>query len=219
MRNPANSLACISCGKKFYGKSPNQKYCSKSCYHRSTKICKEIECVSCGKKIEKGKQNKKYCSRQCYFDSRFGKELSDGKIKSRNLLCLKAVKLCQSGLSQKEACERVGIEIYILRNYFTKLGAKKTAELFKGRTCQYCQKSLDGMVFLSSRKYCSLECNRKALYEQKYPNRTHKTYEMEIRTQALGMYFMGLSQKEISEKLGIPEGTIACWVLRYNKRN
>jgi transposase len=175
--------------------------------------------VSCGKKFKGSNSNQKYCSRQCYFDSRFGKEFSDGVIKSRNLLCLEAVKLCQSGLTQKEACKRVGIKKHILNNYFTKLGAKKTAELFKGRTCQYCKKSLDGMVFRSGRKYCSSECNNKAFYEQKYPNRTRKTYETTTRTQALGMYYMGLSLKEISEKLGISEGTIACWTLRNNKRS
>ena len=159
---------CQHCGTSLAGMPgiSNRKYCSKYCCDKAQSAKKrkpssvrpsreltKITCMHCGKTVEKTNNGNayKYCSCNCYNES-----------KRQYHKYFEAVELCRSGLNKEEAAKKVGVKPHTFRSWLRKRGDEANSKIFEDRKCQHCGKSLAGMLYSSSRKYCSHDCFIKA---------------------------------------------------------
>ncbi len=179
----------------------------------------EFRCEYCGNEVQKRRNDHqyKYCSRDCYYNARYGKIISDEMPAMRNPLCLEALELCRLGLNKSEAARRTGINIGVLNDWLRKYGSENAAEIFSGRVCCYCGKSLEGMPYLSKRKYCSKKCESKTTYLKKYPTPKLMKFDPELRAKALELYWGGVEGTFVARHLNVAEGTVHSWIHDFGR--
>lgn len=80
---PNIETTCAFCGKKINTKSPEKKYCSKSCqlkaFRKKNKTLIEKICPVCGKKFIATRNDKIYCSKKCCCKINFKKRQAKRK--------------------------------------------------------------------------------------------------------------------------------------------
>ena len=167
------------------------------------------ECMNCGKELTNRRRGGKYCSRTCYADGRWGKPIQYGKILTRSKAFIETARLCQRGLSQAEAAKLLGLCPHLVSDWFVQHGTDK---ILPDRVCAHCGKSLNGMKYTSSRKYCDSNCASKAKYAKNHPDRRRMRFNAEYRTRALELYWGGLEGTLIAQHLGVADGTMHSWI-------
>jgi transposase-like protein len=179
----------------------------------------EFICEYCGNEVQKRRNDHqyKYCSRDCYYNARYGEIISGEMPAMRNPLCLEAFELCRLGLNKSEAARRTGINIGVLNDWLRKYGSESAAEIFSGRICCHCGKSLEGMKRLSKRKYCSKKCESRAAYSKKYPIPKLMKFDPELRAKALEMYWGGVEGTFVARHLNVAEGTVHSWIHDFGR--
>ena len=93
-------------------------------------------CMHCGIDFvttQRSKYIPKYCSRSCFNDAQFGEIIPNKIGLVRNPMCLEALKLYQTGLSQREAARRAGISQYVLTEWLRKYGKEMRPSSLKQR--------------------------------------------------------------------------------------
>ena len=127
-------LICKNCGKLFYNKHKEQKYCSRECFSIDKQNSKRnIKCLECGKdiKLAKNERNKIFCSQECYFKNK-------GK---------KPINLCPiCGNETKN-------NIYCSKKCY---GISKTKNKTNNKICKHC----NNPYYTTNHKseYCSIKC-------------------------------------------------------------
>lgn len=72
---PAVVAVCAYCSQSYKPWNSKQKYCSKSCSNKSTRLpMPNVLCAQCGTAFEpvRGDKARQFCSKRCAYDARFG---------------------------------------------------------------------------------------------------------------------------------------------------
>jgi very-short-patch-repair endonuclease len=165
---------CSQCGKGFLQDKTHadQKFCSKICYHISTRNRVIIKCKKCGKEKEIMKSAVKdtgnYCSRKCSYSSntfRKQKIISTPKPKT-NKYRTKRIKT--TIILTCHYCGNIREVVNTSENRNRKYCSKECVTLAKrtrlSKECEYCHK-----LFIPGRpssKFCSRDCFIKACFRK-----------------------------------------------------
>jgi transposase-like protein len=176
------------------------------------------KCLNCGQPLSKKQicNNRKYCSRKCFADGYWGKPVELGKSNTRSKKLLEVVELCSSGLTPKEASKETGVSLLTIHSWFAQYGAEN---IVRDKKCATCGKSMVGLPKISSRKYCSNECQVKAAYLRKHPVPSRMKFNPELREKGLEMYWGGLGGTLIARYLNVSVDTVHSWIHDFGHLN
>jgi len=174
---------------------------------------RNLKCIKCGKELTKMqvRHKCKYCSRECYTNSRMGKARVTKELLTKRDTFNDAVKLYQSGKTKTQTAQILGLNPQTISKWFSIHGV----ENLNDRVCEFCGKSLSGIILRSTRKYCSGRCTSNAAYARKHPGKRKDERYLELRSKGLNLYWDGLGSKAIRKHLGISQNTMSNWIRDY----
>ena len=134
---------CEYCGKEFNAKYKNQKFCSRSCSHKSMSKKIEVQCETCGKTfwIKKDRFDRSehhYCSHECHSES--------GRI-------IKKCEYCGKEFTSKKSENRR----FCSHECAMMVIPKEQSTNREVIICKQCGKVFESQVS-NNREFCSKEC-------------------------------------------------------------
>jgi transposase len=171
----------------------------------------EKKCLNCGNPLSKKQiwQKRKYCSRKCFLNHYWGEQVKLGNTVTRSKKLLEVAEACRNGLTQIEVSKAFDISLLTIHNWFARCGANNIAA---DKKCAICGNPMTDLKNISSRKYCSKQCESKAKYLRKYPIPQRVRYDSEFREKALELYWGGAEGALIAKHLNVSKDTVYGWI-------